>query len=88
MASDGRIVLWGWEREGGQCRIVLTIWSATGSEQQPRGLFKDAISIDGIFKQTQIRSRRRISFQTLEGRSRRSRRVAAVQTIKSSMTMA
>ena len=53
-------------REGSR-RIVLTIWSATGSEQQPRGLFKDAISIDGIFKQTQIRSRRRISFQTLEG---------------------
>ena len=53
-------------REGSR-GIVLTIWSATGSEQQPRGLFKDAISIDGIFKQTQIRSRRRISFQTLEG---------------------
>ena len=49
MASDGCIVLWGWEREGSR-RIVLTIWSATGSEQQPRGLFKDAISIDGIFK--------------------------------------
>ena len=36
-------------REGSR-RIVLTIWSATGSEQQPPGLFKDAISIDGIFK--------------------------------------
>ena len=48
--------------------------------------FKDAISIDGIFKQTQIRSPRRISFQTLDGSAECSR--VAVQTIKSSMTMA
>ena len=72
-------------KEGGQSQKSFDYWAP--EEQQPRGNFKDAISIDGIFKQTQIRSRRRISFQTLDG-GRSAVESRAVQTIKSSMTMA